>query len=65
MVHRNEVCHLSRHLETGMTGWGNDFEGCSEQACQQVGEAGGLEEEDLWDRLPSGAAEREVSRQLR
>lgn len=47
-----------------MADQGNDFEGCSERACQQLGEAGVLEEGDHRERLPNGAADREPLRQL-
>lgn len=60
----NEICHSSRHLEIGMADWHHDFEDFSEQACQQLGEAGVLEEGDLWERLPIGVVEQELSRQL-
>lgn len=59
----NWVGHLSGHLEIGVTDWGHDFEGYSEQACQQLEVAGVLEAGNLWDRLPSGVAEQELWRQ--
>lgn len=64
MVWENEVCHLSRCLQTGMADQGNEFEGCYEQACQQHGEAGVLEERHLWERPPSGVAEHKPLKQL-
>lgn len=64
VVQENELCHLSGHLETGMADWGNDFEGCAEQARKQLGEAGVLEEGDLWNKLPRGVAEQELLRRL-
>ena len=36
---------------------GNDFEGCSEWVCQQLGEAGVFEEGDPQEKLPRGVAE--------
>lgn len=60
----NEIYHSCKHLEIGMAAWGHDFEGCSEQSCQQLGETGVLAEEDLWDRPPIGGVEQELSRQL-
>ena len=60
----DEVCHSSRCLETGTAGLGAGFEGCSELACQQLGQAGVLEDGDLRERLASGAAGHELLRQL-
>lgn len=64
MDRENEICHSHKHLEIGVADWGHDFEGCSEQSCQWLGETGVLAEEDLWDRPPSGGVEWELLRQL-
>lgn len=53
---------MNRCLETGMAEQGNDFEGCSEWACEHLEEAGVFEEGDPRERLPSGVAEHEPLR---
>lgn len=64
MVRENEICQGWRHLDTGMSDRGNGFEGCSEQACQPLGEAVVPELGGPSDRLPRGAAEQEPLKQL-